>query len=250
VQQDGREPSIWDVFSHTPNKTAGGQTGDVADNSYNLYPADIDLMKAMDLPAFRFSISWSRIIHANGSVNQAGIDHYNAFIDALIAADIEPYATLYHWDLPTAYSSYVHGEGGDWLNSTYIVPLFVHYADVAFGAFGDRVKWWLTFNEPLTFCFLGYENGQSTVLNSHAVISPQSHSLPIVHRHSSTLFHCLCCSTRLQAFTLRVAARIAARAGRATASPSLTCACIPSTSHTPTHPTSTAPSTSHHKAAR
>ena len=63
-------------------------------------------------------------------------------------------------DLPTAYSSYVLGTAGDWLNSTYIVPLFTHYADVVFGAFGDRVKYWLTFNEPLTFCFLGYQNGQ------------------------------------------------------------------------------------------
>ena len=161
MSQDGRESSIWDVFSHTANKTAGGQTGDVADDSYNLYPADIELMKAMDLPAFRFSLSWSRLIHADGSINQRGIDHYNAVIDALLAADIEPYVTLYHWDLPTAYSSYVLGTGGDWLNSSYIVPLFVHYADVAFGAFGDRVKHWLTFNEPLTFCFLGYENGQT-----------------------------------------------------------------------------------------
>jgi len=157
VTQDGRESSIWDIFSHTPNKTANGQTGDVADNSYNLYPADIQLMKAMDLPAFRFSLSWSRIIHADGSINQAGIDHYNAVIDSLLAADIEPYVTLYHWDLPTAYSSYVLGAGGDWLNSSYIVPRFVHYADVVFGAFGDRVKWWLTFNEPLTFCFLSYQ---------------------------------------------------------------------------------------------
>ena len=97
MSQDGRESSIWDVFSHTANKTAGGQTGDVADDSYNLYHADIELMKAMDLPAFRFSISWSRVIHANGSVNQAGIQHYNNLIDALIAADVEPYVTLYHW---------------------------------------------------------------------------------------------------------------------------------------------------------
>ena len=117
-------------------------------------------MKAMDLPAFRFSISWSRIIHADGSINQAGINHYNDLINALLAANVEPYVTLYHWDLPTAYSSYVHGAGGDWLNSSYIVPKFVHYADVVFGAFGDRVKYWLTFNEPLTFCFLGYQNGE------------------------------------------------------------------------------------------
>ena len=171
VTQGGRESSIWDVFSHTANKTAGGQTGDTADDSYNLYPADIELMRAMDLPAFRFSLSWSRLIHADGSVNQAGIDHYNAVIDALLAADIEPYVTLYHWDLPTAYSSYVHGAAGDWLNASYIVPLFEHYADVAFGAFGDRVKNWLTFNEPLTFCFLGYENGQRDTATAAAAVA-------------------------------------------------------------------------------
>ena len=99
-------------------------------------------MKAMDLPAFRFSLSWSRIIRADGSVNPLGIAHYNALINGLLAADVIPYVTLYHWDLPTAYSSYVLGPAGDWLNSSYIVPLFTHYADVVFAAFGDRVKNW------------------------------------------------------------------------------------------------------------
>ena len=199
MKQDGRESSIWDVFSHTANKTAGGQTGDVADDSYNLYAVDIELMKAMDLPAFRFSLSWSRIIHANGSVNQAGIAHYNDLINALLDANIEPYVTLYHWDLPTAYSSYVHGAGGDWLNSSYIVPLFTHYADVAFGAFGDRVKYWLTFNEPLTFCFLGYQNGihapgrcsdRSTCWAGNSITEPYLciHSVNLAHAHASHVY--------------------------------------------------------------
>ena len=190
---------VKDVFSHTANKTAGGDTGDVADDSYNLWPQDIELMKAMDLPAFRFSLSWSRLIHANGSVNQLGINHYNALIDGLLAANVVPYVTLYHWDLPTAYSSYVHGNRGDWLNATYIVPLFTHYADVAFGAFGDRVKNWLTFNEPLTFCFLGYDNGihapgrcsdRTRCPTGDSVHEPYQcvHSVNLAHAHAANVY--------------------------------------------------------------
>ena len=95
--------SIWDTFSHTPGKTKGGDTGDVACNSYHRWAEDIEIMKAMHLQAYRFSIAWPRIFPAGtGAVNPAGLAWYDRFVDALLAAGIEPYVTLYHWDLPQA----------------------------------------------------------------------------------------------------------------------------------------------------
>ena len=95
VQQDGRVPTIWDIFSHTPGKTYEGETGDVADDSYNKWRTDIDLMSAMNVNAFRFSIAWSRIINEDNTVNHAGIAHYSALIDGLLAASITPWVRLF-----------------------------------------------------------------------------------------------------------------------------------------------------------
>ena len=100
---DGRGPSIWDTFSHTPGNTANGDTGDVADDEYHLYREDIQRMKDMGLKCYRFSVSWSRVIpQGTGAVNQKGLDYYNRVVDALMAAGIAPYCTLFHWDLPQA----------------------------------------------------------------------------------------------------------------------------------------------------
>ena len=99
--EDGRGPSIWDTFSHTPGLVVGGDTGDIADDHYHRLDEDLDLMASLNLDAYRFSISWSRIIPAgSGAVNQAGIDFYSRLVDGLIASGIKPIATLYHWDLP------------------------------------------------------------------------------------------------------------------------------------------------------
>ena len=101
--EDGRGASIWDTFSHTPGKTKGGDTGDVACDSYHRWAEDMELMKALHLQAYRFSIAWPRIFPAGtGAVNPAGLAWYDRFVDALLAAGIEPYVTLYHWDLPQA----------------------------------------------------------------------------------------------------------------------------------------------------
>ena len=154
VYEDGRVMTIWDRFSHTPGKTALNQTGDVADDSYHRWRDDIQLMKDMQLPSFRFSIAWSRVLNVDGTINLAGVAHYNDLINALIEANITPFVTLYHWDLPQHIS-----DGGGWTNADYIVPLFTHFATVCFDAFGDRVKDWITFNEPGTFCLLGYDYG-------------------------------------------------------------------------------------------
>ena len=198
VTQDGRVPTIWDIFSHTPGKTAGGGTGDVADDSYNKWPIDIALMKTMGIPAFRFSIAWSRIITLDGRVNQRGIDHYNTLINALLSNNIQPYVTLYHWDLPAQFSTFNVSTHG-WLDSDYIVPHFVRYADVCFGAFGDRVKHWTTFNEPQSFCLIGYESGvhapgrcsdRTKCAEGNSVTEPYLciHSVALAHAYAVNIF--------------------------------------------------------------
>ncbi|KAH3764001.1 glycosyl hydrolase family 1 [Pelomyxa schiedti] len=155
VSQDGRGASIWDTFSHTPGKTANGDTGDVADDSYNLYPEDISLMKELGVKAYRFSIAWSRIMPTGEMpISQAGIEHYSVLIDTLLDAGIDPYITLYHWDLPQD----LHDKYGGWLNDT-IIDLFTSYADVCFSSFGDRVQHWITFNEPHEVSWQGYGIG-------------------------------------------------------------------------------------------
>ncbi|KAJ7070514.1 beta-glucosidase 1B [Mycena amicta] len=155
---DGRGPSIWDEFSRLPGKTLDGKDGDVATNSYKLWRTDIALLKQYGVNTYRFSLSWSRIIPLGGRndpVNPKGIEHYSNFIDALIANNIVPFVTLYHWDLPQA----LHDRYGGWLNKDEIVQDYTNYAKVCFEAFGDRVKHWLTINEPWCVSILGYGRG-------------------------------------------------------------------------------------------
>ena len=112
VGEDGRSPSIWDTFSHTAGKVAGGDTGDVACDSYHRWPEDLGLMKELGVGAYRFSIAWPRVMpDGRGPVNQAGLDYYDRLVDALLAAGITPYPTLYHWDLPQALQ-----DRGGWAN--------------------------------------------------------------------------------------------------------------------------------------
>ncbi|KAK9063641.1 hypothetical protein SSX86_017512 [Deinandra increscens subsp. villosa] len=155
VQEDGRGPAIWDKFAHTFGKISDFSNADVAVDQYHLYEDDIQLMKDMGMDAYRFSISWSRIFpNGSGQINQDGIDHYDALINSLIAHDIEPYVTLYHWDLPQALEDKYNG----WLD-TRIINDFATYAETCFEKFGDRVKNWMTFNEPHTFTIQGYDVG-------------------------------------------------------------------------------------------
>lgn len=126
-----------------------------SDDSYHRYQEDIDILKNMGLNSYRFSIAWSRIFpDGDGEINQAGVDHYNKVIDALVKADIVPFATLFHWDTPLA----LEARYGGWL-SPEIEQSFVKYADACFAAFGDRVKNWLTLNEPMTVALVGYSAG-------------------------------------------------------------------------------------------
>ena len=153
-KEDGRGPSIWDTFSHTPGLVVGGDTGDIADDHYHRLDEDLDLMASLNLDAYRFSISWSRIIPAgSGAVNQAGIDFYARLVDGLIARGIKPIATLYHWDLPQPLE-----DAGGWPNRE-TAYRFAEYAAVIGAALGDRVETWTTLNEPWCSAYLGYGSG-------------------------------------------------------------------------------------------
>jgi beta-glucosidase len=155
VNKDGRSPSIWDVFSHTPGKTFQGETGDIAADHYHRYKEDVKLMRELGLNGYRFSISWPRIIpEGKGAVNSKGLDFYDKLVDELLANGIEPFVTLYHWDLPQ-----VLQEQGGWKERA-TSQIFVEYADVVTRRLGDRVKAWITLNEPWVSAVTGHITGE------------------------------------------------------------------------------------------
>ncbi|NSW78337.1 MAG: beta-glucosidase [Chthonomonadetes bacterium] len=152
---DGAGASIWHRFSHTPGTTHNGDTGDVACDHYRRWRDDVNMMREMGLKAYRFSISWPRILpEGKGAINPAGLDFYDRLVDALAEAGIEPMVTLYHWDLPGALQDL-----GGWANRE-VVNWFADYAQVVAMRLGDRVRLWATLNEPWVFTFLGYVFGQ------------------------------------------------------------------------------------------
>ncbi|MFC4059588.1 GH1 family beta-glucosidase [Planomonospora corallina] len=151
---DGRGPSIWDTFSHTPGKVAGGDTGDAACDHYHRYPGDVRLMAELGLHAYRFSVAWPRIqATGSGPANPAGLAFYDRLVDELLAAGITPYATLYHWDLPQALQ-----DAGGWAERGTAFR-FAEYAELVHARLGDRVRNWATLNEPWVSAFLGYASG-------------------------------------------------------------------------------------------
>ena len=177
VAEDGRQPSIWDVFSHTPGKTLGGDTGDVADDHYHRLDEDLDLMQSLGLHAYRFSVAWPRVVPTGrGPVNQAGLDFYDRVVDGLLARGIAPIATLYHWDLPQM----LEDEGGWTVRST--AEAFGDYAGVVATALGDRVDTWTTLNEPWCAAFLGYAAGVHAPGRSDPLAALQAaHHLNLAH---------------------------------------------------------------------
>ncbi|WJX13697.1 glycosyl hydrolase 1 [Trifolium repens] len=153
ANEDGRTPSIWDTFAHAG--FAYGGNGDVACDEYHKYKEDVQLMVETGLDAFRFSISWSRLIpNGRGPVNPKGLQYYNNFINELISNGIEPHVTLYNYDLPQALEDEYEG----WLSRD-VIKDFTNYADVCFREFGDRVKYWTTVNEPNIFAIGSYDQG-------------------------------------------------------------------------------------------
>ncbi|HEY4733342.1 MAG TPA: GH1 family beta-glucosidase [Gemmatimonadaceae bacterium] len=155
VAEDGRMPSIWDTFSHTPGKVANNANGDVADDHYHRYKGDVQLMKALGVKSYRFSIAWPRVFpQGSGAPNPKGLDFYNRLVDELLANGIEPFATLYHWDLPQA----LQDRGGGW-ESRDTAQAFGNYAGYVAEHLTDRVKHIFTINEFGAFMELGYGIG-------------------------------------------------------------------------------------------
>ncbi|MEO3791970.1 GH1 family beta-glucosidase [Nonomuraea sp. B10E15] len=152
--EDGRGPSIWDTFSHTPGLVAGGDTGDVACDHYHRLEEDLDLLGALGVGAYRFSISWPRVQPGgSGPVNAPGMDFYSRLVDGLLARNIAPVATLYHWDLPQELE-----DAGGWPHRDTAMR-FAEYARLMGDALGDRVRTWITLNEPWCSAYLGYASG-------------------------------------------------------------------------------------------
>ncbi len=146
--EDGKGESIWDVLSHTPGTIKNEDTGDIACDHYHRYEEDVQLMKELGLKSYRFSIAWPRIFpEGKGKINDKGVAFYDDLIDQLLANNIEPFITLYHWDLPVALNSL-----GAW-QSREVVDDYVDFATFMFNHYGDRVKYWITFNEPMIFTF-------------------------------------------------------------------------------------------------
>jgi beta-glucosidase len=151
---DGAGPSIWQRFAHSPGRTTNGDTGDVACDHYRRFRDDVELMSDLGLQAYRFSISWSRVLpEGTGRVNTRGLDFYEQLVDALLAANIKPNATLFHWDLPAALD-----DRGGWMNRD-VADWFGEYAAVVYKRLGDRVPMWATLNEPWVVTDGGYLHG-------------------------------------------------------------------------------------------
>ncbi|MFF2852169.1 GH1 family beta-glucosidase [Streptomyces sp. NPDC058001] len=155
VAEDGRSPSIWDTFSHTPGKIDNDDTGDLACDHYHRWREDIELMKQLDVDAYRFSIAWPRVVPGgDGPVNGKGLDFYEELVDALLAAGITPSVTLYHWDLPQ-----VLQDRGGWTERD-TAEHFASYASAVAERLGDRVTHWTTLNEPLCSAWIGHLEGR------------------------------------------------------------------------------------------
>jgi beta-glucosidase len=149
--EDGKGESVWDRFAHTPGRVKNGDSGDFACDSYHRYDEDVAILRELGLRSYRFSIAWPRIQPiGRGKANQRGLDYYRRLVDALLAAGIRPFPTLYHWDLPQSLE-----DAGGWPNRD-TASRFADYAETMVEALGDRVPDWIVFNEPHIFTTLGY----------------------------------------------------------------------------------------------
>jgi beta-glucosidase len=186
--EDGKGESIWDRFSHTPGKVAEGHTGDIACDHYHRWREDVVLMKELGLKAYRFSVSWPRVLpQGRGKVNQLGLDFYSRLVDELLNAGITPYATLYHWDLPQKLQ-----DAGGWPERD-VTGAFCEYAQAVSRALGDRVQHWMTMNEPHIISFLGYLDGvhapghtsrDEMLAAAHHVLLAHGMAVPLIRANS------------------------------------------------------------------
>ncbi len=184
VAADGRRPGIWDTFSHTPGAIDGGDTGDLACDHYHRWPEDLDLIRDLGIPAYRFSIAWPRVLPDGRTVNQAGVDFYKRLADGLLERGILPLATLYHWDLPQALDD--GSPTGGWLDRD-IADRFVDYAAVVGKELGDRLGAVTTLNEPWCSAYLGYATGaHAPGRRENRLAYPVAHHLNLAHGRAAT----------------------------------------------------------------
>jgi beta-glucosidase len=185
---DGRGLSIWDTFAATPGKTRNGDTGEPGCDHYNRYSGDLDLMKELNLEAYRFSTAWSRVLPTGrGQVNEKGMGFYERLVDGLLERDITPWLTLYHWDLPQALE-----DTGGWASRD-TVHAFEEYTHLMSERLGDRVKHWITHNEPWCTAYLGYQigyfapgikNPKTALQVSHHLLLSHGLSVPIIRENA------------------------------------------------------------------
>jgi beta-glucosidase len=185
---DGRGPSIWDTFCATSGKTRNGDTGEPGCDHYNRFKTDLDLMKDLNLEAYRFSTAWSRVLPTGrGKINEKGLGFYERLVDGLLERDITPWLTLYHWDLPQALEDL-----GGW-SARDTVYAFEEYAHVMSERLGDRVKHWITHNEPWCTAYLGYQTGyfapgvqdpKRAIQASHHLLLSHGLSVPIIRANA------------------------------------------------------------------
>lgn len=177
VAEDGRGPSIWDTFAHTPGAVLRGDTGDVACDHYHRWESDLDLLVDLGVTSYRFSVAWPRVIPTGrGPVNEVGLDFYDRLVDGLVARGIKPMVTLYHWDLPQALQDI-----GGWANRE-TTDAFVEYARVVHQRLGDRVSHWLTLNEPYCTAFVGNLEGRHAPgIRDEATAITVLHHLLVAH---------------------------------------------------------------------
>jgi len=177
IDADGRLPSIWDTFCRVPGAIDNGDTGDVACDSYRRWPEDLDLLKQLGVDAYRFSIAWPRVLPTgSGQVNTAGLAYYDRLVDDLLAEGIKPFVTLYHWDLPQALQDL-----GGWENRD-TAYRFAEYAAVVGAKLGDRVRDWVTLNEPLCSAWIGHWEGRMAPgIKDPAIAVRASYNLLLAH---------------------------------------------------------------------
>lgn len=189
VEEGGRGPSIWDTFCRQEGKVVKGEHGDIACDHYNRWPEDLDILQELGFKAYRFSVAWPRILPTGLEKKplQAGIDFYSRLVDGMLERGLEPWCTLYHWDLPQA----LHELGG-WPNRE-TGDQFVRYADIMSQALGDRVKHWITHNEPWVISVLGYLNGEHApghkswkecLATGHHLLVSHAQAVPVIRANA------------------------------------------------------------------
>ena len=187
TERDGRGTSIWDTFARTPGNIDDGRTGAIACQHYDKWAEDIELMRALGLQGYRFSIAWPRIFPDGQTLNPKGLDFYDKLVDSLLDAGITPAATLYHWDLPQ-----ILEDAGGWPSRSILEP-YLRYVDAVTKRLGDRVKLWITHNEPSIVAWLGYLEGvhapgrkswPEALAAAHHVLLSHGQAVPIIRANA------------------------------------------------------------------